>query len=82
VKSIALSFRYEKFGDKVATAGWTAEIDLPGIGKAVETTRITHTEVGGFHVPERDESSTTSPRGPLGSRTIEITDWKFNDDAE
>jgi hypothetical protein len=82
VTEVVLTFAYEQVGEKFAISGWTVEFEIPGIGKAKETTRFTLKEVDGRRVPERAEAKTEGARGPLGSRTIEFADWKFNDDAE
>jgi hypothetical protein len=62
--------------------GQTAEYEVPGMGKVVQSTKVTYTKVGAFRPVLKSETTSTAAGMPAGSRTFEYSDWEFNDDVD
>ncbi len=75
-------FSYEKKGDKQRMTGWVVNVDLGPQGKVVDTTTITWTTVGAYDVYAKIVSTATMGGQSAGTKTMVLSDWKFNDDVK
>ncbi len=76
-----VTFTYEKKGDKHRPTGWVTHVDLGPQGKVVDTATITWTTVGAYDVFAKVVSSATMGGQSVGTKTMALSDWKFNDDV-
>ena len=47
---VHLDYEHTKLDGKYAIAGWTVKVEIPGMGKYEEKTKVTYTKVGEYHV--------------------------------
>ena len=78
---LVLDMPQKKEGDHYVEAGWTLQVDTP-MGKFMDKTTVTYGKVGDFLVITKAVSEQTMGGNPSGSKVIEFTDWKFNDDVK
>ena len=78
---LVLDMPQKKEGDHYIETGWTLQADTP-MGKLIEKTTLTPGKVGDVLVITKAVSAQTMDGNPSGSKVIEFTDWKFNDDVK
>ena len=78
---LTITWKYVKFADKYAPASWTVSLELTGMGKYTETTKLTYEKMGDYQVPKLAEASGSIGGNTTATKQIEFSDWKFNDDV-
>jgi len=79
---LTIAWTYIKFGEKYAPASWKISLELPGMGKYVETTKLTYQKAGPYQVPKLAEASGSIGGNTTATKRIAFSDWKFNDDIK
>ena len=79
---MTIAFEYAQVDGKCYPKTWTVEMEIPQMGKVVDKTEITTEKVGEYWVTTKQHSTSNMGGQPMGTRTITIKDWKFNDDVE
>jgi len=79
---MTIAFEYGEVDGKLCQKTFTVEMEIPNMGKVVDKTEITTEKVGDYWVTTKQHSTSSMGGQQVGTRTITIKDWKFNDDVE
>jgi hypothetical protein len=79
---VTIEFTFEKVDGKYFRTGQKFEREVLGRGTAVSTTKTTYAKAGAFRPVQKSEMSTTLGGMTVQSMSLELSDWKFDDDVD
>jgi hypothetical protein len=81
-QDLTMHFVYRKEGDKHLETGQSFEIEMGGMGKMSVKREKTYEKVSGFWLRKKVVSQTKMGERAMGGMTLELTEWKLNDDVK
>ncbi|MHC4470979.1 MAG: hypothetical protein ACYTDY_09485 [Planctomycetota bacterium] len=81
-QDLTMHFAYRKEGDKHLETGQSFELEMGGMGKMSVKREKTYEKVSGFWLLKKIVSQTKMGEQAMGGMTLELTEWKLNDDVK
>ncbi|MHC4135601.1 MAG: hypothetical protein ACYS0K_11515 [Planctomycetota bacterium] len=81
MQKIAMKLTYTKVDGKYLLESQNGEME-GGMGKMGLVIKFTYAKVGDYQVKQRQVTNVSMGGTPMGSHTMEYTDWKLSDDVD